>query len=104
MLKNCNLTSRNSITLVTFYAYKDEGTRYILNHNKIGIAVNLHVMNIYDVFIMLRPLHSFARLTHDVEFGGSKNYSKIQDSKLLGLSFLTTSHSWSQGHGKIFCQ
>jgi len=89
------MTLRNSIFLVTFYAYKGEGTKYILNHKKIGIVVNLQVMNIDDVFIVLRPFHSFARLTYGVEFGRNKNYSKIQDFRLLGFSFLTTSHSWS---------
>jgi hypothetical protein len=34
-------------------------------------------MSIDDVFIVSGPLHSFAELTQDVEFGGSKNCSKI---------------------------
>jgi len=61
-------------------------------------------MNIDNVFIVLGRPHNFVGLTHDVEFGGSKNYSKIQDSRFLGFGFLTTNHSWSQDHGKIFCQ
>jgi len=80
LLKNYNMTFRNSIFFITSYPYKGEGTTYILNHNKIGIAINFQVMNIDNVFIALGPFHNFARLTYDVEFGRNKT---IQRSRTL---------------------